>query len=506
MSIIASINNHLEFTNDIKDLVRKDIIQKLITTRGVLKVLIDNGSKRRIKDKVEYYTNLKLKNTNILVERVADIQNIEIVNTTAAITTSSVQHIQISEYERRILELKEAKLKQQERLKAAELKQQEEMKAAELKQQEEMKAAELKQQEEMKAAELKQHLDLELTKLKQEQEMRDAELKQQFLLQEKQFNLELAKMKQEQEEREKDRQQKKELKELDHAFQREENNKNRDLIKATRYPHLQDNSYYKNTNIRIYGTPATQYLSADDTFKNMVVTSNMALHDINLDFIGSLHNTIKNNTESIPILTKQNTTKTIEAISVENLNNITSCILNNQTLTSTELNKVKYEMAKTFDYFEYLKNESASPSVRVLDSITDYDISIKTTPATFKCLKDREYYRNPINDVTVVNDTYKIKCFVCNNLINLNDKECERLHDIPNSKNGSVEKVNIRLGCSNCNRSMSDTKTVYECKYDIFVERLHQIDEIINESDNEDRSNMLLKLKELFTKYTDVSS
>ena len=494
MSTMDSINKYLIFTNNEKDMVLKDTIKELIKIRGVFSTLTSNGSKRCIRNKVEYYNNIQLKDINTHTASDNLLKNKNIIH-------SVKEEVIMSEYEKRSLELKKLKLEKQQEAEAKRLA----LEETKIKEQQEAEAKrlaleelKLKEQHRIEETKIKEQHRLEELKLKEYRETEARKLALEELKFKEQKAIELAKLEQQLKIKELEREQKKELKELDHAFQREENNKNRDLIRATRYPSFENNKYYKNTNIRICGTPANQYLSTDDTFKNLTVASNRAFHDINLDFISHIYNTLKEKSEIVPMLNKNNTIKNIEAINVKHLNNITYSLLADNKLNELENRKIQYEFSTALDYFEYLKNESSSPSVRILDSIADHDISIKTADASFNSIKDKEYYRNPINELKIENDAYKIKCYVCGNTIHFKNRECERLHDIPKSKNGNFQKHNIKLGCSNCNRSMSDDKTVYECRYELFIIQLKKLEVMIEESNGEEKANMLNLLKDMF--------
>ena len=64
--------------------------------------------------------------------------------------------------------------------------------------------------------------------------------------------------------------------------------------------------------------------------------------------------------------------------------------------------------------------------------------------------------------LSVVGKKYESKCYVkwCQNIMNVFDFHVG--HDIPESKGGTLDLVNLKPICARCNLSMSDNYTIQE--------------------------------------------
>ena len=105
--------------------------------------------------------------------------------------------------------------------------------------------------------------------------------------------------------------------------------------------------------------------------------------------------------------------------------------------------------------------EEELPSTSVMIPLNFEGLAIKDIPLTDGHKKrGKYYYLRQENEYNV--DTFLLKCYCCLKPININDNECHRSHDIPESRGGNWSKDNIYLCCSKCNSKMGNNFGVHE--------------------------------------------
>ena len=90
-----------------------------------------------------------------------------------------------------------------------------------------------------------------------------------------------------------------------------------------------------------------------------------------------------------------------------------------------------------------------------------------------KSSKHKSVYAKPVNKIKQMDDgSWTLKCYCCDNNLNLNDDGTHRCHNIPQSSGCDWSIDNIYLCCATCNLNMSNTSTVDEYKVGLFVKIL----------------------------------
>ncbi len=464
MSIQKFINERIIFTNINSDMISKSMIQSMCTTRGILSTLTNMGAKKKTVNKIEYFTNIKLNDIVDIIDNTSNTSNITttghvIINTNNSVKSNANTNTNINTNAINTFNtLQEKEIGNKLTMYESEMLK---LKREELDFEKEMRRMEMTSNIELKQKEKEANIELQQMEKEANKELKIMEMNNDRELKQMKINADV------------------ELKKMEFAFYEKENNKNRNLLKETR--HFVNKKLNDFANLKIYGTPSVQYIDMNCAYRSLILATHTAFHRLDTNMI-SLMKSHMEPLKQQQIIYYNNMSQPLNVIPALDFLNVCNQIVdsNNNNLEDKDNNKLLYTMNPLLEYVDNIRHNSNSDNNRIFNSFIDHQYESKLiNEKSNKTMKDKEKYRNIINDAIVDNDDEVIiKCYTCGSKINLNSKMCERLHDLPKSNGGSFSIENIKLGCSNCNRNMSNNFNILEYKVKLII------DEVKNELQN----------------------
>jgi hypothetical protein len=336
---------------------------------------------------------------------------------------------QMSEYERRMLEINQQRIEVEKELRAKELASNEKMKGMELERMDMMRVS----QEKMKDKDL---LNEDKNRALQAK-MKDMELECQARLKEMDM----------------------EDKEKDRAFIRVENNKNRKMYIDTRFNKFLD--------MQVYGTPSTQYITHDSLVDVLGFNVYNALGGIDQPTHTKICDGLATSATDVAILNKT-IVESVKAVNVADVDAVIHSIIDtmgDKKAIVAETLRPLLDLAKTIPEIA-IRDEH-----RYLDT-TYMSKKQRQDPEKYKTLKPKISYVKAMNELTHDTTGIHIKCFCCRDVIDMTNAGCHRSHDIPRSDGGDASRDNIYLCCATCNQAMGDCMSVIDYKTELYVKAL----------------------------------
>jgi 5-methylcytosine-specific restriction endonuclease McrA len=227
---------------------------------------------------------------------------------------------------------------------------------------------------------------------------------------------------------------------LDRAFMEKENNKNRVMYVSTHFNRF--------TDFELYGTPSCQYIS-DKSMRDVLAFSGYRDGvDITNETIKTIERNIAELAEPIKVVEKDRT-KEIKAVSVDHMDKIMAIATTANICPDRLTQKIETARQMAMSDYRYQLNE--------------VDLKLKLQDnSKHRTAKDKRLYVKARNNITFNDGRIIVKCFCCQQEMDLNSSSCHRSHDIAQSKGGDWSDDNIYLCCASCNHDMGDDLTVIE--------------------------------------------
>ena len=332
------------------------------------------------------------------------------------------QEIIISEYEQKLIEMKERKLAQQEKLEAQRIvaeKEREAIRAVTEKEREAIRAATDKEIADNKIAAKK---EIEAKKIEAQVELKMIDVTE---------------------------------KEKDRAFMREENNKNRRMHMT-----LHHNKYL---DFAVYGNPSQQYIERDSMINVLGFNTYHALCEHKPELLENIMIEAIKVSKSIPVY-ENASSKTIDMIEMSDAMKVIEEI-SKQADAPAVLNLI--------DNIEKIQQVAVADDCRTIPS--RYSSKKSTQDKTkHASSKDKLKYLKAVNKLREQDGKLFIQCACCHLEIDLQSSGCHRAHDIPKADGGDWSADNVYLTCATCNSTMSDHMSVLDFKVDLYVKILEQ--------------------------------
>ncbi len=242
------------------------------------------------------------------------------------------------------------------------------------------------------------------------------------------------------------------------AFMSIENNKNRMMFDRT------NEHYHDILDLQAWGTSSVQYITAESIAKN--IGANIGIHDCYLGM--NTKETRKESLKQIMNVAVQTTKKFMSPVPLETklgVSTATNCIdINTVPNIVSDIVQTCKDDGLLIDSDEHWKDVLVEKckNIKLISKSNSFN---KTYPTHFetikqltKCslqnLRDKKKYCKTRNQRRIKQNKDYINCYTCHREIEMDTKDTQRCHNVPDSKNGSAHEHNIYLACSSCNQVM----------------------------------------------------
>ncbi len=237
-----------------------------------------------------------------------------------------------------------------------------------------------------------------------------------------------------------------------------ENNKNRMMFDRT------NEHYHDVLDLQAWGTSSVQYITAESIAKN--IGANIGIHDCYLGM--DAKETRRESLKRIMNVAVQTTKKFMSQVPLETklgVSTPTNCIDIEQVpcLVTDVVQSCKDDglLIDSDDHWKDVLVEKCKNIELISKSNSfnkNYPTHFETIKQLTKCslqnLREKKKYCKTRNKRRVKQNKDYINCYTCNREIEMDTKDTQRCHNIPDSKDGSAHEHNIYLACSGCNQVM----------------------------------------------------